>query len=196
VKSIVSVCVVMIVTVSAALVSSCKEQAGLSVIMGRKSVRNYTGDAIGRPDLEKILRAGMAAPTAMNKRPWNFVVVTDRAMLHKMEAGLQGAPMLKHAGAAIVVCAVRAKAFKEITEFAVIDSTLASENILLAAEALGLGAVWTAAYPDPATMDFLRKTLNIPADIIPLNVIPIGKPAHKEQPKDKWEPANIHWEKW
>jgi nitroreductase len=168
----------------------------LSVIHSRKSVRSFTGEVVGKPDLEKILRAGMAAPTAVDKRPWSFVVVTERAAMDKLAAGLPYAKMLKQAGAAIIVCAIPEKAYGKKIEYAIIDSTLAGENILLAVEALGLGAVWTAAYPDKDRMDLVRKVLGIPADIIPLNVIPIGKPAGKDKPKDKWEPKNIHWEKW
>jgi nitroreductase len=98
--------------------------------------------------------------------------------------------------AAIVVCAIPEKAHDKRMEFAVIDSTCASENILLAAEALGLGAVWTAAYPYKDRMDVARKALNIPQDIIPLNVIPVGHPTGTDKPKDKYKPENIHREKW
>jgi len=172
------------------------QKDALSVIYGRKSVRIFIGDPVSKADLEKILRAGMAAPTAMDMRPWNFVVITERNMLDKLADGLLYGKMLKKAGAAIIVCAVPGKAFNKQSEYAILDSTLAGENILLAAEALGIGAVWTAGYPLKEHMDFLRSTLNIPADIIPLNVIPIGKPRGIEEPKDKWNPENIHWGMW
>jgi len=167
-----------------------------TVIHSRKSVRNFTGQAVGKDVLDKILKAGMAAPTAVNKQPWSFVVVTDRKTLDDLKDGLPHTKMLDKAGAAIVVCAIPEKAYEKKVEFAVIDSTCASENILLAAEALGLGAVWTAAYPYNDRMDFVRKTLNIPDNVIPLNVIPIGYPAGADKPKDKYKPENIHWEKW
>jgi len=168
----------------------------IAVIHGRKSVRSYTGQHVDRKQLEMVLRAGMAAPTAVNRQPWSFIVVTDRKTIDTLQQGLPYAKMLGKAGAAIVVCAIPEKAAGEKLEYAVIDSALASENILLAAEALGLGAVWTAAYPDADRMDFVRKTLNIPAGVIPLNVIPIGYPAGEDKAKDKFRPQNIHWEKW
>lgn len=168
----------------------------LTVIHSRKSVRNFTGQDVNKELLEKIIKAGMAAPTAVNKQPWSFVVVTDRKALNSLRDGLPHAKMLDKAGAAIIVCAIPEKAFEKKVEYAVIDSTCASENILLAAEALGLGAVWTAAYPYNDRMDFVRKTLHIPDDVIPLNVIPIGHPTGVDKPKDKFKTENIHWEKW
>jgi nitroreductase len=168
----------------------------LTIIHSRKSVRNFTGQEVNKEFLEKIVKAGMAAPTAVNKQPWSFVVVTDRKTLDSLRDGLPHAKMLDKAGAAIIVCAIPEKAFEKKVEYAVIDSTCASENILLAAEALGLGAVWTAAYPYQDRMGFVRKTLNIPDDVIPLNVIPIGYPTGGDKPKDKFKPENIHWEKW
>jgi nitroreductase len=167
-----------------------------SVIHNRKSVRSFTGQSVSKEALDKIIRAGMAAPTAVNRQPWAFVVVTDRKTLDTLAAGLPYAKMLDKAGAAIIVCAIPEKAHDKRTEFAVIDSTCASENILLAAEALGLGAVWTAAYPYQDRMDVARKALKIPEDIIPLNVIPVGHPIGTDKPKDKYKPENIHWGKW
>jgi len=168
----------------------------LTVIHTRKSVRSFTGQGVTKDALDKIIRAGMAAPTAVNRQPWAFIVVTDRKTLDTLAAGLPYAKMLDKAGAAIIVCAIPEKANGKSQELAVIDSACASENILLAAEALGLGAVWTAAYPYQDRIDVTRKTLNIPQDIIPLNVIPVGHPAGTDKAKDKYKQENIHWEKW
>ncbi|MGA2363558.1 MAG: nitroreductase family protein [Candidatus Aminicenantales bacterium] len=157
-----------------------KKSTALDVIHSRKSVREFTGEAVARKDLDTILRAAMAAPSAVNCQPWAFVVVTEHAMLNTLADGLPYAQMLRRAGAGIVVCAVVEKAFNKMAEFAIIDSALAAQNILLAAEALGLGAVWTAAYPDPGKAAFVRETLRIPKDVIPLAVIPVGYPAGAE----------------
>ncbi|MGV8059506.1 MAG: nitroreductase family protein [Smithellaceae bacterium] len=168
----------------------------ISVILSRKSVRSFSGRSIEKEKIDTILKAAMAAPTAVNMQPWAFIVVTDREILDKLCSGLPYAKMLDKAGAAIVVCGIPQKAFGERVEYAVIDGTCASENILLAAEALGLGALWTAAYPYSDRIGLVRKTLNIPDDIIPLNVIPIGYPAGTHNPIDKFKKENIHWEKW
>ncbi|MFA6321369.1 MAG: nitroreductase family protein [Candidatus Omnitrophota bacterium] len=171
-------------------------QDALTVIHNRKSVRHFTGKVVSPDDLTTIVKAGMAAPTAVNMQPWAFVVITDRVSLDALANAMPYAKMLDKAGAAIVVCAIPAKAFQSKEEFAIVDATCASENILLAAEALGLGAVWTAVYPEKDRMDAVRKQLNIPEGIIPLNIIPIGYPTFEDKPKDKFKKENIYWEKW
>lgn len=168
----------------------------LAVILDRKSVRSYTGEPVSREDIEKILRAAMAAPAAIHMLPWKFIVVTNKAKLKAVCDGLPFAKMLAKAGTGIIVCAVPGEAAMSSEEFAILDCTCASENILLAAEALGLGAVWTALYPNKALMDFVRKEFNIPQHVIPLNLIPIGHPAGVEKAQDKYDAKNIHWEKW
>ncbi len=168
----------------------------LAVIHNRRSVRNFTGEPVSKDDLMTILKAGMAAPSAVNYQPWEFVTVTNRETLNQLADGLPYAKMLYKAGAAIVVCAVPDKAFDKSTEYAIIDAALASQNILLATESLGLGAVWTAAFIDESRINYVRTVLNIPKNIIPLNVIPIGHPTGEDKPKDKFNDKNIHWEKY
>jgi nitroreductase len=138
----------------------------------------------------------MAAPSAVNCQPWEFIIVTDRKTLDKLGDVLPYAKMIFKAGAAIIVCGVPAKAHKQMEEYAVIDSTLASQNILLAAEAIGLGALWTAAYPYPDRMKSVSSILKIPLDVIPLNVIPLGHPTGEDKPKEKFNSRKIHREMW
>jgi len=167
-----------------------------SVIYSRKSVKSFTGATVSTENLDKIIRAGMAAPTAVNKQPWSFVVVTDRKKLDALAAGLPNARGINTAGAVIIVCAEPEKANLHSKDFAIIDASLASENILLATEALGLGGHWTASYPYEDKMKHVRTVLGIPADIIPLNVILIGVPTGEDKPKDKYQKDKIHWGKW
>lgn len=167
-----------------------------SVIHSRKSVRNFTGDPVSKADLDTIIRAGMAAPSAVNMQPWSFVVVTDRKKLDELAAGLPYARMLYKAGAAIIVCTEPDKAYGQDKDLAIIDASLAGENILLAIEALGLGGVWTAAYPYEDRMTHVRTVLGIPRDVIPLNVTPVGVPAGTDKPKNKYSKEKIHWEQW
>ncbi|WP_027471033.1 nitroreductase family protein [Saccharicrinis fermentans] len=169
----------------------------LEIIHKRKSVRNYTDKEVSKTQLETLVKAGMAAPTAVNKQPWAFIVVNDRAALDELGDHLPYAKMAKKASAAIVVCGDLTKALEGWEqEFWIQDCSAASQNILLAAEALGLGAVWTAAYPAKDRMATVRRVLGLPKHIIPLNVIPIGYPKGIEKPKDKWRPENLHWGKW
>jgi len=167
-----------------------------SVIHSRKSVRSFTGASVSKENLEKIIRAGMAAPTAVNKQPWSFVVVTEKKTINALAVGLPTARGIEKAGAVIIVCAEPEKAHMQSKDFAVIDASLASENILLATEALGLGGHWTASYPYEDKMKHVRTVLGIPAAIIPLNVILIGVPTGEDKPKDKYHKEKIHWEKW
>ncbi|HOT97654.1 MAG TPA: nitroreductase family protein [bacterium] len=168
----------------------------LEMLFNRKSVRHFTGAAVSREALETLLRAGMAAPSAVNKQPWAFIAVTRRDILDRLAEGLPYAKMLDKAGAAIVVCGLEEKANAGMREYVIIDCSAATENILLAAEALGLGAVWTAAYPRPEREAWVRTVLGLPENVVPLCVIPVGHPTGEDRPKDKFNPANIHWERW
>ncbi|HNW58662.1 MAG TPA: nitroreductase family protein [bacterium] len=168
----------------------------LENLFSRKSVRHFTGAAVSREAIEILLRAGMAAPSAVNKQPWAFVAVTERALLDELAAGLPYAQMLGKAGAAIVVCGLLEKANAGIKEYVIIDCSAATENILLAAEAQGLGAVWTAAYPRPEREEWVRKVLALPENVIPFCVIPLGHPTGEDLAKNKFNPENIHWQKW
>lgn len=166
------------------------------VIMSRASSRSFTGEAIPRETLLRIARAGMAAPSAMNVQPWEIVIVTDRSKLESLRDGLPYAKMLDKAAAAFVVCGLPAKndcARMHWND----DCAAASENILLAAHSLGLGAVWTAVNPDPPRLETVRGILGIPADVVPLNVIPIGAIAGQPPaPKDKWNPKAVRFDRW
>lgn len=174
-----------------------KQEAVLAVIHNRKSVRSFIPQKeVSKDDLVTLVKAGMAAPTAVNKQPWAFVVVTERATLDSLTAGLPYAQMLKEAGAAIVVCGDLDKALEGFPEFWVQDCSAATENILLAAEAMGLGAVWTGVYPAMDRANFVQNILGLPETIVPLNVLPIGHPSGETAPKDKWKEENLYWEKW
>ncbi|HET9056725.1 MAG TPA: nitroreductase family protein [Chitinophagaceae bacterium] len=168
----------------------------LVIIQQRKSVRNFTGQLVSKEDVNKILHAAMAAPAAVHMLPWKFIVITDKLKLRTLADQLPFAKMLPKAGTAIVVCAVPEEAALHSKEFAILDCTCASENILLAAEALGLGAVWTAVYPNEELMKFVRAELNIPSKVIPLNIIPVGYPTGEDVAEDKYDAGNIHLEKW
>lgn len=169
-------------------------------ILTRTSIRAYTDQSVPDEMIETMLRAGMAAPTAMNRQPWEFVVVKDREILDSLAGRLKYAKMLVQAPLAIVVCAkstitLNATGETVTNNFWVDDASAATENILLAAHALGLGAVWTAA-SDAERSSAVRQILGIPADISPLCVIPIGFPGENPEPKDKWKPEKIHYERW
>ena len=166
-------------------------QVAINNIMTRTSIRQYTNEPVSKSDIETMLRAGMAAPTAVNRQPWHFVAVTDKAKLAEL-AGARG--MIKQAGVAIVVCGNMEKALPgKAQAYWVQDCSAATENILLAANALGLGAVWTGCYPMDDRVAEVSKALKLPENIVPLCVIAIGHPAERPQAKDKWKPENVSY---
>ena len=169
----------------------------LDLIFQRKSVRTFQKKAVPKELIEQMVKAGMAAPSAMNKQPWYFVAITNREVLDNLGEQLPNTGMLKHAPAALVVCGDLHNTLPgKAQEFWVQDCVAATENILLAAEALGLGAVWTGAYPLEERYQLISEALSLPEHIIPLNVIPFGYPQGDPKPKDKWAPEKLHWEQW
>ena len=169
----------------------------LQVIFSRKSVRSYTGEVVRKSDLEILLKAGMASPSGRNEQPWAFIAIIDPGILDSLTRELPYAKMLKKAGAGIVVCGYPVPhsrpGSKDLWDQ---DCAAATENILLAAEAMNLGAVWTALHPYPDRQEIVRIILNIPQEIFPFCLIPVGYPKGEEQPKDKYDPGKVHWEGW
>ena len=169
----------------------------LEAIATRASVRAYADKAVEPEKIEQILRAGMAAPTARNQQPWAFVVLDDKALMTQLADSLPNAKMLASAPVAIVVCGDLSKAIEgEGATYWIQDASAATENILLAAHGLGLGAVWTGAYPVMSRVKAIREVLGLPAQIIPLNVIPMGYPQGETAPKDKWKRENVRLNNW
>ncbi len=180
-----------VMTVSAQQKAESDAQAAINNIMTRTSIRKYTNEPVSKADIETMLRAGMAAPTAVNKQPWHFVAVTNKDKLAEL-AGRRG--MIKQAGVAIVVCGNLDKALQgKAQAFWIQDCSAATENILLAANALGLGAVWTGCYPMDDRVAEVSKVLKLPENIVPLCVIAIGHPAEQPTPKNKWKPENVSY---
>lgn len=174
--------------------SQDRSQAVLDNIFTRKSVRLYTDREVTPEQVECMLRAAMAAPSGMNLQPWRFVVVTEKATKEKLAVGFN--KMIAKAPVAIVVCGKTTGKLGGTNHNWTADCAAATENLLLAAESLGLGAVWTACYPYEDRMRPAIESLGLPEDITPYCIIPVGYPAGNDKPKDKWKPENIHYEKW
>lgn len=169
----------------------------LTAIHARHSVRHYTEAPVLPAQLDTLVRAAMAGPSAGNAQPWAFVVVTERARLQRLAASLDYGKMLAQAGAAIVVCGVPEKALPgAAAAFWVQDCSAAAENVLLAAQGIGLGAVWVGIYPLEERMAAVRRSCDIPAAVNPLCVISLGVTAGVEAPRDKYDSGNVHWERW
>lgn len=170
------------------------EQAVLDNIATRTSIRDYEARPVEKEKIEKMLRAAMAAPTAMNKQPWHFVVVDQRNVLDALAGTNPYAKMLKKAPLAIVVCGNTDKMIEGGgRDFWIQDASAATENLLLAAHAMGLGAVWTGAYPSEERCISISKVLSLSDNLIPLNMIVVGYPAEQPQPKQKFKEENVSY---
>ena len=176
-------------------------------ILARKSVRSYNGDTIPAAVVEDLLRAAMAAPTGMDIRPWSFVVLTDKSQYETIFEGNGNMKKFMESGVVIVVCAdtTVTRPTRENPDGPAVtmpnpmwrdDIAAATENLLLAVEAHGLGACWTACYPFANTMAPVRKGLGLPDNVVPYAVVPVGYPAGENQPKDKWDTTRIHYDRW
>ena len=196
--------VVIFCMISLSSISLFAQNAALDNIHNRKSVRTYKTNSDGSAvpvsldTLKTIIRAGMAAPTGMNKQPWEFFVITrdnkiapDKDPMKILSEKMPYAKMLKNAGAAIVVLGN-----PEESKLWYLDCSAATQNILLAIESMGLGGVWTAGYPYPERIEEINKALNIPSPYVPLCLIPLGYTSGETKVKDKWKPERIHINKW
>lgn len=182
--------------------SSAPQESKAAVVMqnilSRKSVRAYTDQPVSRAQIDTLLRAAMAAPTGRDMRPWKFIVIDDKEMLKTLAEQLPYAKMLPEAQAAVLVCGDLSVTDDKGNPSGnwMFDCSAATENLLLAAESMGLGAVWTAVYPYDERLRPVTEVMQLPDYIVPLNVIPIGYPKGNPQPKDKYDADNIHYNGW
>lgn len=172
-------------------------------LLTRRSIRQYDSQKqISKSEIEDILRAASYAPSAHNKQPWHFVVLEDKEILAGFRSVQPWTSFAKNAACVIVVCGDTNEAFHREKEsedwnFADVDCALAAQNILLACHAKGLGACFCGAAPMPQIIEGVQKYLNLPENIRPLAIIPIGYPAETpKQPEDRYNPAKVHWGKW
>jgi nitroreductase len=164
-------------------------------ILARRSIRAYQDRPVARENLVRLLQAAMAAPTACNAQPWEFVVVDSAEGMERLREIM---PFGKYnAPAAIVVCGSLEKALNECAErFWVQDCSAALENILVAAAGMGLGTVWLGGYPDEERIRALRAELGLPESVTPLGVVYAGYPAEEKEPRTQYEEARVHWGKY
>ncbi len=164
-------------------------------IFERRSIRQYTDEAVSDADIETLLRAAMQAPSAGNQQPWEFVVLKNKdTMLKVLEFHPYSTP-LKTASCAIVVC-MKTMTHPVMAPYAVQDCAAATQNILLEATHLGLGAVWMGVYSDDTRVDQLRTLIGAPEDITPFCIIAVGHPAAPVAQTDRYDAARVHVDKW
>ena len=164
----------------------------VQTIFARRSIRKYAGEPVSEEAIETLLKAAMAAPSASNRKPWQFIVVTKRETLDALAKAHRHGKMLFEAPLCIAVCGD----LTEMERFWVQDCSAATENLLLAATALGLGAVWLGVYPRDERVTAVRRILALPDRITPLSLTSIGHPAEEKEPRTQYNEARVHWEQW
>ncbi|MGQ9779350.1 MAG: nitroreductase family protein [Bacillota bacterium] len=167
----------------------------MDAVWRRRSIRKYLPDPIPEEVVVDLLRAAMSAPSAGNEQPWQFVVIRDRRLLDEVPRFHAYSQMIREAPLAILVCGEPGKA-KFDAAYWVQDCAAATENILVAATAKGLGSVWLGVYPLPERIEGLRRLLGIPEEVVPFALIPIGRPAEEKPPADRYDPQRVHYDRW
>ncbi|CCJ33014.1 nitroreductase family protein [Caloramator australicus] len=163
-------------------------------IFKRRSIRKYLDKPVAKEDIDDLLRAAMAAPSAGNEQPWEFIVVDDKNVLKRIADVHPYAKMLYEAPVAIVVCGDLNK--EKYKGFWVQDCSAATQNILLEATDKGLGTVWIGVYPDDTRVKDISNIFGIPSNVIPLSIVAVGYPDQEMQEVDRFDPQKIHYNKW
>jgi len=164
----------------------------IKTIFARRSIRKYTARPVSKKNIKTMLEAAMAAPSASNRKPWHFIVVTDRQILDKLAKVHPYGKMLSEAPLCIAVCGDKTIS----PRYWVQDCSAATENLLLAVAALGLGSVWLGVHPRESRVDPISKALKIPENIAALNLVSIGHPAEEKEPRTQYDEQRVHNEHW
>ncbi len=163
-------------------------------ILTRRSIRKFKSNHVTDEMINLILKAAMAAPSAANKQTWEFIIIKDRKILDSIPEIHPYSKMTQEAPVAILVCGNTQRA--DARGFWVQDCAAASQNILLAANSLGLGSVWCGVYPVEDLVKSFKEIFNLPEYIYPVSFIPIGFPAEEKPPSERYDKNKIHHEKW
>ena len=166
----------------------------MNSLFKRRSIRHYTKESVKPESIELLLKAAMAAPSAGNQQPWHFIVIQDRRILEEIPNLHPYAQMVMEAPLAILVCGDISS--EKHPGFWVQDCSAATENILIEACELGLGAVWVGVYPNEQRVAALSKLVGLPEKIIPFSLVPIGYPAEHKPPSSRYDIAKIHYNRW
>ena len=185
--------VLMTAVPAAAQPKEAPDNTTLSAILSRASVRRYQDTPLSSQQVELLLRAGMAAPSCVNRQPWELLVITDAEAKEKVVRGLGSNDFVHSAPLVIIPCVNMQQVFNGDTYNWMADLSAVSENILLAAHSMGLGGCWVGGWPNEGRVGGLRREFNLPDHIIPVSILPIGYPAEQPAPKDKWKPEKVHY---
>lgn len=168
----------------------------LDFIFSRRSTRKYQDKEVPEEMITDLLEAAMAAPSAVAKDPWHFIVVSSRETLNKITDILPNGKMLREAPVAFIVCGDITKAHLQEESYMLQDLSAAVENILLAANALGLGSCWLGVHPREDRITGIRQLFALPDNIIPMCGIALGWPAEQSESRTRYKEERVHLKKW
>lgn len=168
----------------------------IKFIMGRRSIRTFAQGEVTDAQVLQILQAAMAAPSAVARDPWRFVVIRRRAVMDALSQFLANGEMLNNASVAIVVCGDVEAAHDRQISYLLQDCAASIENLLLAVHALGLGACWLGVHPREERTRRMKEALSLPESIVPVACIAIGVPGEIKQPRTRYQPALVHYDTW
>jgi nitroreductase len=164
----------------------------IEAILSRRSIRKYSAEMIPQQIIDLLLKAAMAGPTAHNSQCWRFIVIDDHQIMDKIPEFHPYASMLLEAQLAIAICGDTSVQ----PDRWMLDCAAAAENILLAAHASGLGAVWVGIYPVAQRIRDVKQLLNLPDHIFPMGLISLGYPEETRAPSNRFDPSKIHKNQW
>ena len=166
----------------------------MDAILSRRSIRKYTEQPVSDDAIDELLKAAMSAPSAGNQQPWQFVVIRERSILDEIPKYHPYSAMLKEASVAILICGdLKSEKHKG---YWVQDCSAATQNLLVAAQAQGLGAVWLGVYPREDRVAGIRKVLGLPEHIVPLSLIPVGHKGEEKPPANRYDASRVHHNGW
>ncbi|MCX7031350.1 MAG: nitroreductase family protein [Spirochaetes bacterium] len=165
-------------------------------LFARRSIRRFTAESVDPVQVEMLLKAAMAAPSAGNRKPWHFIVATDALLRETLAEAHPHAKMLIESPLALVPCGEPSLSIPDRPEYWIQDLAAATENILLAATGLGLGSVWCGVYPVTERVEAVRRILGVPEHVTPFALIAIGHPAEQKEPRTQYDSQRIHRNRW
>jgi len=166
----------------------------LETIYNRRSIHKYTSEKIPEEKIEQILKAAMYAPSARNIQPWHFIVVDKRESIDQISKLSPHAEMMTEAMLAIIICGD--SNLDPNMDNLIMECSAATQNALLAIQALGLGGIWVSSYPIKEAIDGIRKYYEIPENIVPVSIIALGYPAEQATTEDRYNKARVHRNNW
>ena len=166
----------------------------MEAIFTRRSIRKYTEEPIPASIIHELIEAAVSAPSAGNEQPWQFILLTKRDILHEIPRFHPHASFVKDAQQAILICGDLSR--ETFEGYWMIDCSAATQNLLLAAHAKGLGACWVGIYPRQERIKKLKELLRVPDHIIPFSLVALGFPAEEKQREERYDEERVHVDTW